>query len=141
MDDTIPMVRLDPENSSSKPTPAKPRGSYIDHLANERTFLAWTRTSIGLFAAGCAIAHFGQSSNSSATSAGSFNQKKVMIAGLLLAIYAILELVSGMYRFYRVNRQISRQDFTVTSRIHEPIIATSILLLCMIAISIIFIIL
>ena len=28
----------------------KPRGNASDHLANERTFLAWIRTSIGIMA-------------------------------------------------------------------------------------------
>lgn len=34
------------------------KGSATDHLANERTFLAWIRTSIGLMAFGFAVAKF-----------------------------------------------------------------------------------
>jgi len=38
--------------------PATRQGSASDHLANERTFLAWIRTSIGLMAFGFAVAKF-----------------------------------------------------------------------------------
>lgn len=38
--------------------PAAWKGSASDHLANERTFLAWIRTSIGLMAFGFAVAKF-----------------------------------------------------------------------------------
>lgn len=34
------------------------KGSATDHLANERTFLAWIRTCIGLMAFGFAVAKF-----------------------------------------------------------------------------------
>ncbi len=33
-------------------------GSLSDHLANERTFLAWTRTSIGIMAFGFVVVKF-----------------------------------------------------------------------------------
>ena len=34
------------------------RGSLSDHLANERTFLAWVRTSIGIMAFGFVVVKF-----------------------------------------------------------------------------------
>ena len=36
-----------------------PRPSLRDHLANERTFLAWTRTAITVMALGFVVAKFG----------------------------------------------------------------------------------
>ncbi|NNH72729.1 DUF202 domain-containing protein [Nocardia uniformis] len=42
----------------TRPTPAEPDEMEVDYrftLANERTFLAWTRTALGLLAAGVAV--------------------------------------------------------------------------------------
>lgn len=36
----------------------KPKGSATDHLANERTFLAWIRTSIAIMAFGFVVVKF-----------------------------------------------------------------------------------
>jgi putative membrane protein len=141
MDDTQPVVNSAAENSSNKPTPAQSKGSLTDHLANERTFLAWTRTSLAIFAIGLAIARFGGSSSDPSMTDGSFNQRKAMISGILLVAYSIVALLYGIYRYHRINRQIIRKDLTIVSQIREPIIATLILFLCMVAILIIFIIL
>ena len=35
-----------------------PRGNLSDHLANERTFLAWIRTSVGIMAFGFVVVKF-----------------------------------------------------------------------------------
>jgi putative membrane protein len=37
---------------------SKTQGNPSDHLANERTFLAWTRTSIGIMAFGFVVVKF-----------------------------------------------------------------------------------
>jgi putative membrane protein len=37
---------------------SKKQGNPTDHLANERTFLAWTRTSIGIMAFGFVVVKF-----------------------------------------------------------------------------------
>jgi putative membrane protein len=48
-------LQEDPQSS----TPArKPPGSTSDHLANERTFLAWIRTSIAVIGLGFVVARF-----------------------------------------------------------------------------------
>ena len=135
MVETSPVV--DPVSEKS----LKQKGAYTDHLANERTFLAWTRTSLGIFAIGCAIARFGGSRDAPATLNGPFHETKPVVSGLILVAYAILALCYGIYRYYRINRQIRHKDFTDVSQIREPIIATLLLLLCMITILIIFIIL
>jgi putative membrane protein len=36
----------------------KNKGNPADHLANERTFLAWVRTSIGIMAFGFVVVKF-----------------------------------------------------------------------------------
>jgi putative membrane protein len=47
------------ENATSGKEPKKPiGGSPSDHLANERTYLAWVRTSIGIMAFGFVVVKF-----------------------------------------------------------------------------------
>ena len=59
-----------PEQSPAQPSPqdsqppaaaARPSGDrrLADHLANERTLLAWSRTSIAIIALGFVVARFG----------------------------------------------------------------------------------
>jgi putative membrane protein len=44
--------------ASASPAPAKPTPHTSDHLANERTFLAWIRTSISVIGLGFVVAKF-----------------------------------------------------------------------------------
>jgi putative membrane protein len=119
--------------------PVNYRGSYTDHLANERTFLAWIRTGLGLFALGCAIERFDvmHISNSDAIDSDKINKSKV--SGLLLAICGIITLLFSIWRYYRINRQIEQNVLTTVAQIREPVIATFLLLLSMSAIVVIFI--
>ena len=41
------------------PVPSTQSGKAADHLANERTFLAWIRTSISIIVFGFVVARFG----------------------------------------------------------------------------------
>ena len=124
-----------------KSTSNKPQGTYTDHLANERTFLAWTRTSLGIFGFGCAVARFGGSNKMQTTSKHHYYETKPIMSGLLLIACGIMTLLYGIYRYYRINHQIMRRDLTEVAQIREPIVATLILLLSMIAMLLIFVIL
>jgi len=134
---SAPLVDSVIVRSETEPTLNKFKGAFTDHLANERTFLAWTRTSLGIFALGCAIARFGGSNGIQKT----FGEMKPMISGLILIAWGIITLFYSIYRYYRINRQIIQKDLTEVSQIRQPIIATLVLLLSMIAVLIIFVIL
>jgi putative membrane protein len=58
-----------------------------DHLANERTYLAWLRTTAGVIMLGLAIANFVESGSVRSLAAGSL----LMAAGAVGAIYAALK--------------------------------------------------
>lgn len=76
-----------------------------DHLANERTFLAWLRTAIGVIAVGAAIARLG-------TTAGAHERVAVIVIGALgVALLAI-----GTRRYYEVARDLERGEFHVSTR-------------------------
>lgn len=87
-----------------------------DHQANERTFLAWLRTSVALIAFGFAIARFGlfthqlQSAimNESLTPHPVFNSQNL---GLILVIFGVLSMAIAAWRYNKVYRQIELGDF------------------------------
>lgn len=141
MIESSPLVDSVIVRSQTDPTLNKLKGTFTDHLANERTFLAWTRTSLGIFAFGCAVTQFGGSNNIRTISKNSFYEVKPLISGLILITCGIATLLYSIYRYYRINRQIMYKDLTEASQIREPVTATLVLLLSMIAILIIFFIL
>jgi putative membrane protein len=47
------------ENGTPTPGPPRPESRVRDHLANERTFLAWIRTALGLIGIGFVLARMG----------------------------------------------------------------------------------
>jgi putative membrane protein len=87
-----------------------------EHQANERTFLAWLRTSIALIGFGLAIARFGlflRQLNFTLTQEESavnplFNSENL---GLALVILGILTLALAAWQYNRVFWQIERGNY------------------------------
>ncbi|MEX5635299.1 YidH family protein, partial [Parafrankia sp. FMc2] len=93
-----------------------------DHLANERTFLAWLRTSVNVMALGLAFAAFDD-----VTTAPS------LAAGAILALLGGAGLWYATGRYRRVNREIDEGSFTTGTSVAGPtivslVIATTILI-------------
>ena len=85
--------------------------NFADHSANERTFLAWVRTSIGVIAFGFLVERFDlylavmapeALGNRIAVPRGNFGQ----VAGLVLIIFGVTMNLIAAYRFVRVAREI-----------------------------------
>ena len=76
-----------------------------DHLANERTFLAWVRTALGIMGFGVILEKLVETAGSFAT-----------IASILLVAYGALILVYSLYRYERVNRRLRVGKFPVARR-------------------------
>jgi putative membrane protein len=87
-----------------------------EHQANERTFLAWLRTSIALIGFGFAIARFGlflhqlqldliqqPSQNHSLLNSESL--------GVTLVVFGIVIIALAAWQYNRVYRQIERGDY------------------------------
>ncbi|MEV5875377.1 DUF202 domain-containing protein [Streptomyces sp. NPDC052101] len=72
-----------------------------DHLANERTYLAWLRTGISVSSLGIAIAKFAPHRGHRAVAAGLI----LLFAGLLVSGY-------GTWRYRAVGRQLDAGVFT-----------------------------
>lgn len=87
-----------------------------DHQANERTFLAWLRTSLALIAFGFAIARFGLFTRQIQSSLAHqfpaihplFNSENF---GVGLVSAGILTMLLATWHFNQVFQQIERQDY------------------------------
>jgi len=66
-----------------------------DHLANERTFLAWLRTGAGVMALGVGIARFVEDDG-----------RYALLAGLILVAVGGAGLAYGTVRYRQVSAQI-----------------------------------
>lgn len=87
-----------------------------EHQANERTFLAWLRTSIALIGFGLAIARFAlflRQLNLVITQEETsinhwFNSEKL---GIMFVIFGIFTIAVGAWRYNQVFWQIERSDY------------------------------
>ena len=73
-----------------------------DHLANERTFLAWTRTGLGLAALGVALAQLIDSEGAIATA-----------GGVLMVLAGIGAMAYGTLRYQEVRRGLMEGRYPV----------------------------
>ncbi len=76
-----------------------------DHLANERTYLSWLRTSLGVLALAAAVARFG---------AGEGHVDAV--AASVLGLLGLFMLAVGTRRYYQVASDLEQGRFTFSRR-------------------------
>lgn len=72
-----------------------------DHLANERTYLAWLRTGISMAALGVAVAKFAPHRGLHAVISGGI----LLLAGLIIGAY-------GTFRYRSVGQQLDTDVYT-----------------------------
>jgi len=92
------------------------RGRPNDHLANERTFLAWMRTSIGIMGFGFIVVKFsmfikhimllveGQITISEVSNSG--------IIGVLLVFIGVLTAIMALINYKRIKRQLQTGNYS-----------------------------
>jgi putative membrane protein len=95
---------MDRDEAGTTPaTPALDRSAAArDHLANERTLLAWQRTALALLGLGFLVDRFAVEGGSSL--AGS-------ILGLALIALGALASIAGTYRYLRTERDIDEATY------------------------------
>ena len=108
-DEGVGLVEDAPEGSGN---PSRAR----DHLANERTYLAWLRTALAVMALGLAIAGF---ANSTSTSS--------VVAGAILVAVGAAGVLYGTARYRQVNREIEAAVYETGSRGNAAIVASTVL--------------
>jgi putative membrane protein len=117
------------EGESVQPSSPDPLMSkkVTDHLANERTFLAWVRTGIAVMAFGFVIERFGLLMRElgfkiSPSSNSSIHNSKWL--GVFVTILGIIMLVVALFNFLHVRRTIDQERYQPA--LLFPIVLTSI---------------
>ena len=105
--------------------PAEHRAA--EHLANERTFLAWVRTTIALVSLGFVLARLGPWLRDSGVNASYLGGKIWPIGVCLIGFGAVLTLLAA-WRYDAVNRQIEA-GLVNTDRVLVWFVAIAIALL------------
>ncbi|MGH8860577.1 MAG: YidH family protein [Jatrophihabitantaceae bacterium] len=93
-----------------------------DHLANERTYLAWLRTAAAVMALGLAVASF----------AAHVRVLSAVAGGLLVATGGA-GVVYGTARYRRVTRDLDAGRFAAGSHGRAAVIASTVLVLAVVA--------
>jgi putative membrane protein len=100
-------------NDSAKQRTSK---NVSDHLANERTFLAWVRTGIAVLAFGFVIERFGLllrelglKFGSQASSNNTVHYSKWL--GITVAILGLILLIVALFNFLHVQRTIDENRY------------------------------
>jgi putative membrane protein len=106
---------------------------YTDHAANERTFLAWVRTAIAVMAVGFLVERFdlfmsvmaGSTSRTVTFRAQQF-ANAVALAFVLLGVAMV---VIATVRFFRIAREIDREDVVLSAGSLFDLVLAALLLL------------
>jgi putative membrane protein len=100
-------TRVSPRGPSTGPVP----DSLSDHLANERTFLAWVRTSIAVMGLGFIVARFGLFLREFSTGSSASPSLGSELVGVLLVLLGSLLVGLAGFRFRRVQKGIDSQNY------------------------------
>jgi putative membrane protein len=90
-----------------------------EHLANERTLLAWIRTGVSLISFGLVVERIGAQIGPAGMSAA---------FGVALAVLGCITLVMGTVQFLRSRREISAGTFVSAAAAYMVIVAGSLVL-------------
>jgi putative membrane protein len=114
------------------------KGNAGDHLANERTFLAWIRTSIGIMAFGFVVVKFSLflKQISLILGKGTVDQSKgySSVAGIVLVIVGVIMLVFSYIKYKKTEEQLDAGYYK-----HSSLLIT-ILTVCVFIVSVFLII-
>lgn len=115
-EDYCPPVEKRASMSSSRVT---------NHLANERTFLAWLRTSIAMMGFGVVIVRLRYLTPQATVAHGTLHATQL---GLFFAVIALMMVAFALWNFFAVRRAIDAEEYRSDGR-GVIIFATAILFL------------
>jgi putative membrane protein len=110
------------ERDAPKGAAANTGSRARDHLANERTYLAWLRTGISVAALGVAVAKFAPHRGIHA-----------VVSGLILLFAGVLVAAYGTYRYRSVGQRLDTGLYA-PARFGAVTAATVVTLLALIAV-------
>lgn len=103
-----------------------------EHQANERTFLAWVRTSLSFIGIGLALTRFSlfirQINRLGSTTNGSVSSDITTFLGTALIGIGVTTIVLGLWEYNRAYRQIEARSYQ-PNRVLVWVVAIAILLL------------
>ena len=120
------MTNHDREADPSEPHHPEREAEVREHLANERTLLAWVRTGVGLISVGFVVERAG--AFATAVSGGESAAQASTAFGLALVALGCLALVVGAVQFFRTRRMILAGVFASTATPYMIVVAGSLLL-------------
>jgi putative membrane protein len=120
------MTNHDREADPSEPHRPEREAEVREHLANERTLLAWVRTGVGLISVGFVVERAG--AFATAVSGGESAAQASTAFGLALVALGCLALVVGAVQFFRTRRMILAGIFASTATPYMIVVAGSLLL-------------
>lgn len=103
-----------PDQTDRLAGPRFPSKKVTDHLANERTFLAWVRTAIAAMGFGFVVARFGLFLREISAHQGTQPAPSVHFStfiGISLVILGGLILVMALVSFLHIRRAIDSEQF------------------------------
>ncbi len=90
-----------------------------EHLANERTFLAWVRTSVALIGLGFLIVKFAlflkELSILFQTQTIPFSEGFSAVIGIVIVAFGVVLPPFAFYQYKKVEKQINRQSYKSSS--------------------------
>lgn len=120
------LLKLPGNGGSAEPYRPTRDAEVREHLANERTLLAWVRTGVGLISVGFVVERAG--ALAAGTPGGQETAQASEIFGLALVALGCLTLVVGAVQFFRNRRMIIAEVFSAVSTPYMVIVAGSLLL-------------
>lgn len=102
------------EQKHAASTPATSK-KVSDHLANQRTFLAWMRTGLATITFGFVVERFGLLlrelglKNASAANATTIHYSAII--GVALVLLGVLTMIIALISFLRIRRSIDQENF------------------------------
>ncbi len=114
----------------------KNKASVADYLANERTFLAWVRTSIGIMAFGFVVVKFslfvkqisfilnGEDTPELPADQGHYSA----LVGIILVSLGVIAILLSYIRYRSTNKQLETGNYTHSS-LYISLLTASILLI------------
>ncbi len=93
-----------------------PDAAVRDHLANERTLLAWQRTALGVVAIGFLVDRFALE--------GSGTTFTASVLGICMVLLGATVSIVGAYRFVRTEREIDTHTYRPAMLAHLVLTAS-----------------
>ncbi|MFC3559038.1 YidH family protein [Pedobacter jamesrossensis] len=88
------------------------KGSAADHLANERTFLAWIRTAIGIIGLGFVVEKssnfLNQINGVLGPSKSIIPEERSYVIGVLLVVLGSITIILAMIHYHRTEKMLER---------------------------------